>query len=110
MALEIVLKVKTMYNIYNRIIINEIKAIEGYALRKAYGRYDSALDICDAIVAVSKRAITEIENATREVPRCKKFFYLQSHGGNKPSVSDTPQLEEFWRQVRKEVDRQRSLK
>ena len=95
---------------YNDIIIAEIKDIEGYALRKAYGRYESALDICDAIVAVAQRAIIEIENSTREVPRCKRFFYLQSHDGNKPSCSDNPQLEEFWRQVGVEVERQRKLK
>ena len=95
---------------YNDIIVSEIKEIEGYALRKAYGRYDSALDICDAIVAVAKRAIATIENATRDVPRCKEFFYIESHDGNKPSCTDIPHLDEFWRQVRQEVERQRSLK
>lgn len=95
---------------YNDIIITSIKEIEGYALRKAYGRSQSSLELCDAIVEVSQRAIIEIQNTTRDVPRCRRFFYLESHGGNKPSIVDCPHLDEFWRQVRTEVERQRALK
>lgn len=91
---------------YNELIINKIKEIEGYALRKAYGPFKNNLALCDAIVKVAQRAITEIENTSRDIPRCRKFFYLETN----EAIVDSPHLDEFWRQVRQEIERQRSLK
>lgn len=97
-------------NNYNKLIINEIKNIEGYALRKAYGPFKHNIEMCDAIVDVASRAISEIENTSGDIPRCKRFFYLESTDGRTVPVCDNPELDEFWRQVRVEVERQRSLK
>lgn len=91
---------------YNELIINKIKEIEGYALRKAYGPFKHNIELCDAIVEVASQAITQIENTTGDVPRSKKFFYLEEN----EAIVDSPHLNEFWRQVRQEVERQRRLK
>lgn len=101
----IVLKIRKMTK-YNELIIEEIKDIEGYALRKAYGPFKYNTELCDAIVEVASRAISEIENTSRDIPRCRKFFYLEEN----EAIVDSPHLNEFWRQVRQEVERQRSLK
>lgn len=93
-------------NKYNQLIANKIEEIEGYALRKAYGPFKHNLEMCDAIKEVASRAISEIENTSRDIPRCRKFFYLEEN----EAIVDSPHLNEFWRQVRQEVERQRSLK
>lgn len=95
---------------YNQLIINKIEEVEGYFLRKAYGPFKYNTELCDAIVEVASRAISEIENTSGDIPRCKRFFYLESTDGKTVSVCDNPELDEFWRQVRQEVERQRSLK
>lgn len=91
---------------YNELIIEEIKDIEGYALRKAYGPFKYNIEMCDAIKEVASRAIREIENTTGDVPRRRRFFYLEEN----EAIVDSPHLNEFWRQVRQEIERQRSLK
>lgn len=91
---------------YNELIIEKIKDIEGYALRKAYGPFKYNIEMCDAIKEVASQAITQIENTTGDVPRCKRFFYIEEN----EAIVDSPHLDEFWRQVRQEVERQRRLK
>lgn len=99
----IVLKIRKMTK-YNELIIEEIKDIEGYFLRKAYGPFKYNYMLCDAIKEVASRAIREIENTTGDIPRCKRFFYLESTDGRTVPVCDNPELDEFWRQVRVRVE------